>query len=84
MPIHDPSRAHKPYRPSNGTEGQMFEDRFCCHCRKFVDEEADEDEAAGCRLPDLAMLYEISDPKYPKQWVFDADGRPTCKEFEQE
>ena len=33
MPIRDPSRAGEAYRPSNGTEGMKFEEKFCNHCR---------------------------------------------------
>lgn len=74
MPVNFPDQAGKPYRPSNGTEGMMFEERFCDRCKI----------AEGCEIPFNAMVYEIESPEYPSQWVFDSSGRPTCKAFESE
>ena len=39
--------AGKPYRPSNGTEGSMFQDRFCSQCTK--DNLGDEGKG-GCEI----------------------------------
>lgn len=31
----------------NGTSGEMFQDRYCCHCRHFRDRESDGYPVAG-------------------------------------
>jgi hypothetical protein len=72
MPVHYPDHAGKPYRPSNGTEGMIFEEMFCDHCTRF---------SAECEIFLSALLYAIDDDQYPKEWIFDADGRPTCTAF---
>lgn len=55
----------KPYRPSNGTEGMIFDDRFCSKCR-FM--QAD----YGCPIQLNTALYDIDDPNYPGQfWVIE-------------
>jgi hypothetical protein len=74
--IRIPSAAGKPYRPSNGTEGDMFQEKFCNRCKKFGPIED------SCQLLLSSLIYETSHPAYPKEWVFDADGRPTCTAFE--
>lgn len=75
MTIKDPSRAGKPYRPSNGTEGIIFEAYFCEQCKKYDD--------GGCEKLFNAVLYEIGEPEYPPEWRFDSEGVPTCTAFEE-
>lgn len=76
MPVHYPQCAGKPYRPSNGTEGMIFEESFCDRCVK------DDDEDNLCAIHTNALLFDIGDDDYPKEWVFDKDGRPTCTAFD--
>ncbi len=73
MPIKLPECAGKPYRPSNGTEGEIFQEMFCYRCVH--------DEGDGCEIVLLSWLYKIDEPKYPKEWVFDKEGCPTCIKF---
>ena len=73
MPIRLPKSAGKPYRPSNGTEGEMFMEMFCDRCSKL----------SCCRIVGLSMAVEKDDPEYPKEWVFDSEGCPTCTAFEE-
>lgn len=54
----------KPYRPSNGTEGDFFIESQCGDCTK----------REGCRIVCLTMIYHENDPNYPKEWVSDIDG----------
>lgn len=70
--MHYPHRAGKPYRPSNGTEGMIFEEQFCNNCK----------HCDTCVVILESMVHEIDDSYYPKQMIFDADGRPTCTAFE--
>lgn len=55
----------KPYRPSNGTEGDFFIEVQCGGCVK----------RKTCRIPRLTMLYDEAHPLYPKEWVSDDDGQ---------
>jgi hypothetical protein len=65
----------KPYRPSNGTEGEFFMAQFCYRCSKH-------DTEGGCPIQFATMSYEITDAEYPKEWIYDADGKETCTAFE--
>lgn len=59
------------YRPSNGSEGVWFTERFCDKCIYNFD--------VGCPILIGSMLYEIDDIKYPNQLVLDPD--PNCISF---
>jgi hypothetical protein len=63
------------YRPSNGTDGDIFIERFCNHCRKDA-------VCEGCEIQLRTMAFDIDEPEYPTEWVYDADGKPTCTDFE--
>ncbi len=67
-------RARTAYRPSNGTEGEMFMERWCHECLKEPD----------CDIPSLAMLFDIEDLEYPGEWQYGANGQPKCTAFERE
>lgn len=75
MPVCYPQCAGKPYRPSNGTEGEMFQEQFCYRCRN------DQNDDDPCEILTATMFYTVNAPKYPKEWVYDKDGRPTCTAF---
>lgn len=68
-------KAGKPYRPSNGTEGEMFMSRFCYRCQH------DEDEEEPCPILTMTFALPIEDPDYPKEWVHDRNGNPDCTAF---
>ena len=63
----------KPYRPSNGTEGALFQDLFCQYCTRDNIEAGD-----GCEIILLTMCYDTKDKEYPKEWIYDVDGQPVC------
>ena len=68
------------YQPSNGTEGMMFTEEFCEQCIHerwchFPEEDKDEDK---CEIWSNTMIYDVKDPEYPKEWVYDDDDTPTC------
>lgn len=66
------------YRPSNGTDGEMFMSSFCYQCSKWRD---DPDAKTQCSIAASTMFWDIDDPKYPKQWRY-VDGQPTCTAFD--
>ena len=77
-----PQLAGKPYRPSNGTEGDMFMAEWCEHC-EHDSRWRDDPESAGCPILCDTMIYHTRDPEYPKEWIYDQEGRPSCTAFTQ-
>lgn len=75
------SKPGEPYRPSNGTEGRLFEDLFCSGCR--LDHEAHMgDYGNGCPILARALALPIGDPEYPVEWTIHKDGYPACTAFD--
>ena len=68
-------RAGEKYRPSNGTEGEIFRTWFCDRCTKDANED--------CRILDETFLYDVDDPEYPSEWQYGEDGQPKCTAFEE-
>jgi hypothetical protein len=60
------------FRPSNGTEGDLF---MFAHCWQCAHEN-------NCEIIGKTMLYAVEDEEYPAQWQYGDDGQPTCTEFE--
>lgn len=75
MPVCYPQCAGEPYRPSNGTEGEMFMEQFCYRCRY------DQDENDPCDILTRSLWLGLADADYPTEWVYDREGRPTCTAF---
>lgn len=63
----------RPYRPSNGTEGEMFMSAWCERCVKDVRHK--------CPILACTMAFDLSDPEYPKEWI-ERGGIPTCTAFQ--
>lgn len=75
-----------PYCPSNGTEGEMFMERFCYRCEKDKDFYTSEGEQVGCAIILDSMLFERNDPKFPPEWISDDNVglvNPRCTAFEE-
>lgn len=63
----------KKWRPSNGTEGELF---FNCWC--------DDCERSGCRTCEIigrTMFHEKDDPEYPIEWQYSPNGHPCCTAY---
>jgi hypothetical protein len=65
----------RPYRPSNGTEGDMFMAEWCGNCAS-ADYEGD-----GCVIQLRALMHKIDDPDYPAEWSLTDGGCPQCTAF---
>ena len=65
------------YRPSNGTEGMGFMDRFCCHCFHERAMTNPKGEGKACSIVARAMAFDENDKEYPREWRY-VDGKPTC------
>jgi hypothetical protein len=77
-------RMNKLYRPSNGTEGECFQEAWCCKCerdRAYADGGPDVDPALGCKILVDTFAFRVTDPQYPKEWTFDKNGEPCCTAF---
>ncbi len=68
----------KKYRPSNGTEGMWFDDKFCANC---IHQNPNPDLKPQCMIVCNAMCYYTNEPEYPKEWIYDANNEPTCTKF---
>ena len=67
----------KKYRPSNGTEGDMFMSQFCHKCIKFPHSP---ESVRQCGIYFKTMCYTLADKKYPHQWQIKEDG-PVCTAY---
>lgn len=63
--------AHTAYQPSNGTEGMMFEERWCNQCTR----------GETCAIWDKAHWCDPKDLDYPGELQYGADGQPCCTAF---
>jgi len=85
MPYEILALSGKPYRPSNGTEGGMFQHVWCDRCTQdwAAREGRPED---GCRLIALALAlaHDVDSADYPAEWTHDERGRPVCSAFDPE
>lgn len=72
MPFERLSMAGQPYRPSNGTEGDIFMARYCQRCRRH---------AHDCDILLAAYAYDSDDPAYPREWKYNNVGVPMCSAF---
>lgn len=69
----------RPYRPSNGTEGEGFVGHWCERCLLDRAVRIHEDYANGCSILARAYAFKITDPNYPAEWVQDIDNRNTAR-----
>jgi hypothetical protein len=67
----------KPYRPSNGSESEIFQWNWCFCCTKDT-------EASPCDILGRSFWHNIGDLEYPTEWIVDDDGlsNPRCTAFE--
>lgn len=73
--------AGKKYRPSNGSEGEMFKERFCYSCTKC--NARDPERMNPCHIEVRTFFLDISDPDYPAEWQYGPNGQPFCAAFEE-
>ena len=72
----------KLYRPSNSTEGDWFDHKWCEHCErdKLYRDADDPNPDDGCQIIARSFAYSIGDQQYPREWRY-VDGEPTCTAF---
>jgi hypothetical protein len=64
------------YRPSNGTEGIGFQERYCFRCKND-----DEEKGKLCDILTRTYAFDVDDPRYPEEWTY-KDGKPVCTAFQ--
>jgi len=67
--------AGEKYRPSNGTEGEIFKESYCYRCIE------DDGEDKLCEILTNTMFYDTKDEEYPEEWQYGTDGQPICTAF---
>ena len=79
-------RAGEKFRPSNGTEGELFYRAWCYGCQrdKAMREGCDVaecDDNERCEIIADTMCFDVDDPQYPSEWQYGKDGQPCCTAF---
>lgn len=74
------------YRPSNGTEGEIFFDNWCRQCArdKAMSEGWDYDECEEsqiCTIVWRTSAFHLDEPEYPIEWILDENDTPKCTAF---
>ena len=67
-------QAGQKWRPSNGTEGDLFTSRWCDECVRNM--------PGLCSILAATMVYEEDSEHYPSEWQHGDDGQPKCAAFE--
>lgn len=69
------------YRPSNGTEGEMFLSAFCEHCihERFLNTQKDGDKKCG--ILDKMILLDTDHKNYPEELTYDSSGFAVCTAY---
>ncbi|KKC25794.1 hypothetical protein WP12_12110 [Sphingomonas sp. SRS2] len=68
------------YRPSNGSEGRDFMNRWCGVCER--DRAFREGEGDSCEIAAMTMAVSVDDPAYPREWRQDGPNGPRCTAYE--
>lgn len=68
------NRAGSKWRPSNGTEGDIFRQSWCDKCKRDIN--------SDCPILGATMMYDVDDDGYPMEWQYGNDGQPVCTAFE--
>lgn len=69
----------KPYQPSNGTEGSSFIDTYCMKCMHC---DPDPEGKKQCMILCNSMAYDINDPEYPNEWIYDEQDKSKCTKYQ--
>lgn len=68
----------RPYRPSNGSEGDCFIHTHCYNCINGKYEHTGDVNDNPCDILSRSFWCEIGDKNYPEEWQYNDDGNPTC------
>ena len=63
---------YRRYRPSNSSEAEDFFSQWCDLCVRG---------SSDCEIQAQTFWLDVDDPKYPKEWIQDAEGAARCTAF---
>lgn len=63
----------EPYRPSNGTEGEWFMERWCYSCMDL--------DGFACPIIAATLGVRPGDEGYPDEWRQDGPAGPRCTAY---
>lgn len=69
---------NRKYRPSNGTEGMIFEEKFCMNCFHC---DPNPDGPKQCEILLNMMSFDTNDAEYPKELIYDENGKGICTNY---
>ncbi|MDH5184384.1 MAG: hypothetical protein OEX12_10885 [Gammaproteobacteria bacterium] len=69
---------HQPYRPSNATEGDIFEANWCNHCQHMQDYRQTQENCCDILL--RAHAFSTTNAAFPTEWQRQDTG-PTCTAY---
>jgi hypothetical protein len=77
------TRVGMKWRPSNGTEGAVFQESWCANCQrdKWMNGSMDIEQCGDgdlCQIIGNAEAYDVDHRLYPDEWQYDKDGQPCC------
>lgn len=70
----------RPYRPSNGSEGAFFMEKWCDRCEH--DRAFREGAGDSCEIIARSMVFSVEEERYPKELVYGDDGWGSCTAYE--
>lgn len=73
-----------PYRPSNGTEGEIFIAGWCNRCQRDAAHRRSDGSRPGCDILARSFAHEIGEEGYPSEWVYGPKGEGICKAWQPE
>lgn len=79
------AKAGELYRPSNGTERIILDERWCSGCQRDAYWRSDPENICGsksCGILSRTFIFDTDSEEYPREWTYDADGNPCCTAFE--
>ena len=68
-----------PYRPRNGSEGEIFIGQWCATC-EHERARRDDPDADGYDIVTMTMALAANHPDYPKEWQIGPNG-PRCTAY---
>lgn len=68
----------KKYRPSNGSEGDWFMDKYCMNCLHC---DPNPEGKKQCEILLRSLVYGANEPEYPTEWTYDENDKPICTSY---
>lgn len=70
----------RPYMPSNGTEGEMFQEGWCANCARDMEFRRQFYETGNPQVDGCEILAASLRGEQPKEWFY-RNGEPICTAY---